>query len=141
MSDVQPPASRPCGSCPYLKDAASGVWHQSEYEKLPEYDRETGEQPPGLFLCHCSPAEGRPRVCAGWAGCHDMHHSLGVRFAAALNPELADALLNYECEVPLFATGAEAAAHGLADVAQPGAQAARVIERLERKLSKESGWP
>lgn len=55
----------------------SGVWHPDEYAKLPGFDRPTAEQPPGVFLCH----QQNGRVCAGWAGCHDMAQSLGVRFA------------------------------------------------------------
>ena len=39
------PAKNPCGSCPYRKDVPSGVWAVSEYLKLVEYDRPTGEQP------------------------------------------------------------------------------------------------
>jgi hypothetical protein len=40
----------------------SGAWVAEEYAKLPAYDRPTGEQPAGLFLCH----QQDGRACAGW---------------------------------------------------------------------------
>ncbi|WP_336794377.1 DUF6283 family protein [Gordonia malaquae] len=49
---VTSPAPRPCESCPYRRDVPSGVWAESEYEKLRAYDAPTGEQPVRLFLCH-----------------------------------------------------------------------------------------
>ena len=49
---IDPPAKRPCGSCPYRRDAPSGIWSREEYEKLPEYDKPTAYQPPQVFMCH-----------------------------------------------------------------------------------------
>lgn len=130
MSDFQPPAKRPCGSCPYRRDVPSGVWDREEYEKLPEYDKPTGEQPPAVFHCH----QQNGRACGGWCAVHDMEESLGLRLAAAMglisDPE---PFLDYETDVPLFETGAEAAAHGLANVDDPGEDADRVIAKLRRK--------
>jgi hypothetical protein len=132
---TEPPAKNPCGSCPYRRDVPSGLWHEDEYAKLPRYDNDTAAQPPQVFLCH----QQDGRMCAGWVGCHDMSHSLGLRFAAMtgdVTPETVDAVLDYECPVPLFESGAAAAAHGRADVANPGEAARRQIDRLERKLSR-----
>lgn len=129
---ARPPATRPCGSCPYRRDVPSGVWEAEEYAKLPPYDAETGAQPPGLFLCH----QQDGRVCAGWAGCHDMRHALAVRIAGLKDPMLALALTLYRTETPLFASGAEAAAHGLAEVAEPGPAAERVMEKLRRRRGR-----
>jgi hypothetical protein len=50
-----------------------------------------------------------------------------------VSPEEYDAILGYETDVPLFASGSEAAAHGLAGVERPSADARRLIARLERK--------
>ncbi|MFC6371193.1 DUF6283 family protein [Nonomuraea thailandensis] len=37
-----PPARRPCGTCPYRKDAPSGMWSQEMvFDKLRGYDRPT----------------------------------------------------------------------------------------------------
>ena len=108
------PAARPCGSCPYRRDVPSGVWHASEYRKLPAYDNDTMGQPPHLFLCH----QQDGRVCAGWAGCHDGAHLLALRVAA------------------MSGSGAEAAAHGLADVDQPDERACRTIDTLTRKRAR-----
>ena len=74
------------------------------------------------------------RYCAGWVGCHDMDNSLALRFESmAMDNETLDAFLNYRTEVPLFASGAEAAEHGMAEVAAPGPKAAKVIDLLVRK--------
>jgi hypothetical protein len=81
-SPIHPPAPRPCDSCPYRRDAPSGVWAHEEYEKLRRYDAPTPQQSAGLFQCHQSDANspGR-RICAGWAGCHTDGHLLGLRVA------------------------------------------------------------
>ena len=126
------PAARPCGSCPYRRDVPSGVWHPSEYAKLPAYDNDTMGQPPHLFLCH----QQDGRVCAGWAGCHDGAHLLALRFAAASGELTGDdltATLDYATDVPLFATGADAAWHGMRDIERPDQRAQRTITTLTRK--------
>jgi hypothetical protein len=134
MPDHRPPlpAASPCGSCPYRRDVPSGVWHRSEYEKLPQFDQPTPLQPIGVFLCH--QVDGR--ICAGWAGCHDMTHSLGVRLAllaSALDPDEADALYDYTTPVPLFTSGREAAEHGLADVEHPSPAARRTAQKIMKR--------
>jgi hypothetical protein len=129
-NEVLGPASRPCGSCPYRRDVPSGVWAVEEYAKLPRYDQPTADQPMGVFMCH----QQDERLCAGWVGCHDMDDSLALRIAArALGPEAVEAVLDYSTDVPLFSSGREAAEHGLADLAAPGPQAARTIDRLARR--------
>lgn len=128
----QAPAKNPCGSCPYRCDTPSGVWDASEYEKLPAYDRETFAQPTGVFLCH----QVNGSICSGWAGTHDMDHSLAVRMATLegrLTGDVLEAVLDYQTDVPLFATGAEAAAHGTRDLDEPGDDAQRTIEKMTRK--------
>ncbi|MEU6362168.1 DUF6283 family protein [Streptomyces albidoflavus] len=129
-----PPARTPCTFCPYRQDVPSGVWAESEYAKLPPYDGETFEQPPRLFQCHVNDRDSdRARVCAGWAGCHDGGQLLGVRVALArgsITPETADAIAAYESPVPLFASGAEAAAHGMSSVLEPGEDARAAITKI-----------
>lgn len=129
------PASHPCGSCPYRRDVPSGLWHREEYTKLPRYDAETFAQPTGIFLCH--QADGR--VCAGWAGCHDTYELLALRLAQnvwGMTDADLQATLDYESPVPLFASGAEAAEHGMAEVDDPGPAARRAIDRLAAKLDR-----
>lgn len=133
MSDlVRGPAPRPCESCPYRRDVPSGVWADEEYDKLPEFDKDTASQPPGVFLCH----QQNGRVCAGWIGCHGAHELLGVRIAASMR-KMSDAdllaTLNYTSPVPLFASGAEAAAHGKAEIRSLGTGARRVIAKVSRR--------
>lgn len=131
---VHAPAPRPCESCPYRRDVPSGVWAADEYAKLPGYDRETPFQPVGVFLCH----QHNGRVCAGWAGCHDGDELLALRIAAVDGSMTAadiDATIAYRSPVPLFASGAEAAAHGRRDLAEPAPDAQRIATKLARARS------
>lgn len=122
--------SRPCPSCPYRRDVPSGIWAADEYVKLPGYDGDVPEQAAAgafaLFHCHTAP----DRLCAGWAGCHDMENNLAVR----MNAERLDldAVLGYGSPVPLFASGAEAAGHGLRDLLAPSDDARRKMRQLLR---------
>lgn len=127
-----PPAPRPCISCPYRRDVPSGIWDTSEYEKLAAYDGETFAQPPNVFLCH----QQDGRLCAGWCAVHDMDESLGLRllsYRGGIGQFHLDEVLDYTTDVPLFDSGAEAAAHGLRDVNSPAGGAIKMIDRLERK--------
>lgn len=129
---MRAPARRPCGSCPYRRDTPPGVWHPDEYAKLPAYDLDTPDQPAGVFLCH----QQDGRVCAGWAGCHDMSRALAVRFAVVrgdVDEATLAAILDYGTDVPLHDSGQAAAVHGLTGVADPGPDARAVIAKLERR--------
>lgn len=129
------PASRPCGSCPYRRDVPSGVWAPEEYDKLPPYDRPTGDQPPTAFYCH----QQDGRLCAGWVGCHDMQESLGLRLALAhsrLTAEEYDVALDYVSPVPLWSSGAEAAEHGKAEIITPGVAARKAIDKLQARRQR-----
>ncbi|SEE71658.1 hypothetical protein SAMN05216532_8486 [Streptomyces sp. 2231.1] len=131
-----PPAPRPCASCAYRIDVPSGVWSQEEYGKLPRYDGPTWTQPLGLFLCHQHDrGDDRARVCGGWAGWHDGDHLLALRVAAAagdIDLETAEAIRDYLSPVALFASGAEAAAHGIREITGPGPDARRSIAKIRR---------
>lgn len=124
------PAKNPCGSCPYRKDVPSGVWHASEYEKLPGYDAELSLQP--SFFCH----QQDGRLCAGWVGCHDMDRSIGLRLAVSLEhvtPEGAEAALDYVSPVPLWESGQAAHDHGVADIDHPSEKARKTIDKVVTK--------
>ncbi|MFH8483028.1 DUF6283 family protein [Streptomyces sp. NPDC018055] len=131
-----PPAPRPCATCPYREDVPSGVWDESEYAKLPPFDGPTYAQPGQVFLCHQHDRDSdRARVCSGWAGCHDMGESLALRIAVAsgtMTPEDAETTADYVSPVPLFTSGAKAAAHGMAEVLYPGEDAAAAISKIAR---------
>lgn len=127
MSDLPRPSRAPCGSCPYRRDVPAGVWDASEYAKLPAYDGETWEQPLALFFCH----QNDGHLCAGWAACHDTDHLLALR-VHRVHPDT----FGYESPIPLFASGAEAAEHGLSGVAAPDERALATISKLERKLAR-----
>lgn len=137
---MRAPAAAPCRFCPYRRDVPSGVWMEDEYAKLPPYDGKTWEQPVGVFLCH----QQDGRACAGWASVHGDENSMALRMASAagyLDGETLDAILDYEASVPVFATGAEAAEHGLAEVETPGPAALRTVERLQRKRRRGGRLP
>lgn len=130
---IRPPAQRPCDSCPYRQDVPSGMWDASEYAKLARYDADTIAQPPGLFLCHLTEENGR--MCAGWAGCHDGDNLLALRLATAngrISPETAQFTVGYRSPVPLFASGTEAAIHGMRNIDQPSDDALAAMNKIER---------
>lgn len=130
---VRGPAARPCGTCPYRLDVPSGIWDASEYEKLPAYDRETGEQPIDMFQCHQHDAgDPEARICAGWIGCHG-DQLLALRIWITLG-RLDPDVLDYTTPTPLHPTGAAAAAHGMAEIHRPNAAAVRAIWKV--KLGK-----
>lgn len=129
---MKAPAKSPCGSCPYRRDVPSGVWHEEEYAKLPLYDASTGEQPPQMFACH----QQDGRLCAGWCGTHDMENNLALRvgmISGRLSEQDYEAAIDYVSPVPLFGSGAQAAEHGRASIADPDVKAQRTIVSLERK--------
>lgn len=130
---IKAPAKRPCGSCPYRQDVPSGVWAREEYEKLPDFDKPTAEQPPAVFGCH----QQDGHLCAGWAATHDMTQSLGLRVAEAMGYMTHDdviATIEYTTDVPLWASGQEAWEHGVSRIETPDPRAQRAITRLEKKL-------
>jgi hypothetical protein len=132
---LKPPAPNPCGSCPYRRDVPSGIWAEEEYDKLPAYDNETMFQPPAVFLCH----QQNGRLCAGWAGCHDMEKSLGLRFEISLNKvtkKTLEVIRTYKTSVPLFSSGAEAAEHGKRDIFNPGEKACQMVVKLWEKRNR-----
>jgi hypothetical protein len=120
---------RPCPTCPYRRDVPSGIWHEEEYAKLPRFDGDVPEQimagATAPFHCHSGPE----KLCAGWVGCHDMDNSLAVRMTRC---DIDPAVFEYTSPVPLFASGAEAAEHGMRDLPEPGPDAARKIAGLHR---------
>lgn len=119
---------RPCASCPYRQNVASGVWDASEYAKLPEYDGDTAGQNIATFMCH----QQDGAVCSGWLGHTDPSQLLAVRIGimtGALDPACAE----YETDVPLFPSGAEAAAHGMRDYRHPGRKAQDTIQKIVTK--------
>ncbi|PPJ00196.1 hypothetical protein C5E51_35460 [Nocardia nova] len=133
---VGPPAPRPCSSCPYRRDVASGVWHADEYNKLREYDKEMPDQPVALFQCHQTDADSDlRRLCAGWAGCH-RDNLLALRLALIQNrisPAVFEAAIGYCSPTPLFGSGTEAADHGQRDIDIPGPSAVHTMAKISRR--------
>lgn len=128
-------AKAPCKSCPYRRDVPSGVWAAEEYDKLPVYDKSIGEQilagAAGVFMCH----QQDGKLCAGWVGCHG-DNTAALRIAARISDageNIDPSVFTYESPVPLFKSGAEAAAHGKRAIKRPGERAQRTIHRLVKK--------
>lgn len=119
----------PCASCPYRRNVPSGIWDASEYTKLEQYDGEGHEQTRyTLFLCHQTGEE----VCAGWMGHRDPMDLLATRIGI-MNGTLAADAMEYTTDVPLFASGHEAAEHGRRDIEAPSDEALRTMLKIERK--------
>ena len=118
-----------CTACPYRRDVPSGVWAASEYEKLAEYDKETGEQPVGAFHCHATPEV----ICHGWTVVHGRqdyaHEPLAFRLWG-IDPTTV------EEHTPLFSSGTEACEHGKRDIENPSEEAMAVVERLQGKYER-----
>lgn len=120
---------KPCESCPYSKLAPPGIWDKSEYNKLPEYDENppSGTQALSVFLCHHSPQIGKDSVCRGWLSVHQ--HSVAVRLGmmcGSFTPEQVYA----KPLVPLYKTGSEAAAAGIARIKRPSKSAKQKIRQI-----------
>lgn len=124
----------PCHGCPYRVDCPSGVWAAEEYERLPEYDAETFNQPPQVFACHdAADRQERDTLCRGWLDCHDKHHSLALRLALSMGhvePSIYDLPLS---GVACFESGQEACDHGKADIAEPTKAARDKVKLLIKK--------
>lgn len=142
MSDTGPVTVRPspCPSCPYRRAVPSGVWHAQEYAKLPRYDGGIGEQANAeawaLFHCHSDP----DHLCAGWVGHRDPVELLAVRMGL-LSGRVAPAVLDYATDVPLFATGAEAAEHGCRDIDAPDDSAVSTVQKIIRTRDAREARP
>jgi hypothetical protein len=120
---------RPCPTCPYRRGVPSGIWAPEEYELLPRFDGTIAEQAAAgalaPFHCHSSPRN----LCAGWAGHRDPRDLLAVRLGIAAD-RLDVTCAYYTTDVPLFRSGAEAAAHGLRDINRPGPDTVRAVRKL-----------
>lgn len=107
----------------------SGIWAETEYVKLVDYDKPTSEQPFGIFLCH--DGDRKDTVCRGWSDCHSQnppgHELLSGRFTFGRGGMPAPS------DVPCFASGQEAHDHGVADIEEPDDEAERRIELLMEK--------
>lgn len=130
-------AKAPCKTCPYRRDVPSGVWAKEEYEKLKTYDGSIADQVSngalGRFDCH----QRDGKLCAGWIATHRADRLLAIRM---MDNEASEELFEYVSPVPVFNSGAEAAAHGMRDIKRPRAAARNAIERLIRKRDREGGW-
>ena len=122
--------SESCLCCPYRKDVPSGVWAAHEYDKLTDYDKPTGEQPWGPFMCHATPEV----YCHGWAVVHGRQphdrEPIAFRFAGIDPEEIPPE------GTPLFSSGAEAAEHGKRDIDNPSEEAMAVMARLQEKYDR-----
>lgn len=121
----------PCKFCPYRKDVPSGVWHKSEYEKLPEYDRPTCEQPSALFMCH----EKTGSICCGWSQCHRWE-LLSLRLAS----------YKERFEIPtittgIFESGRKALEHGMRLIKRPNAKARKAMSYVTLIHNKRNPSP
>lgn len=117
----------PCAACPYRRDVPSGVWAASEYDKLIDYDAETGDQPLSAFACHATPEN----LCHGWAVVHtNRGHEYDLLALRMLSIGEHDIPVT---KVPLFSSGTEAAEHGKAEIENPSIETRRAVNKLLRR--------
>lgn len=121
------PRSTACASCPYRKDAPPGIWHESEYEKLPEYDKETGEQPLRLFLCHTD----KDCLCRGWIEVNP--DTLALRIGVATGQVSPEDAMPEPCGIAFHKSGAAACKAGKKGIKKPGKRAMTMIRKILRK--------
>lgn len=125
------PRKSPCASCPYRRGVPSGIWDKTEYQKLPAYEGEIHEQTSiAVFSCH-QPGEGS--VCSGWLGHREYPEDILAVRLGIIRGALDNSCLEYTTDVPLFESGAEAAAHGMKHFQDPRADARSVIDKITRK--------
>lgn len=121
------PRKNPCASCPYRKNVPSGVWDESEYQKLPAYDGDIPEQSSlNVFMCH----QQDGCACSGWLGHREYPTDMLAVRLGLRNGSLDDSCANYTTEVELFGSGQEAADHGRAEIHSPGSDAQKVITKI-----------
>jgi hypothetical protein len=123
-------AKAPCKSCPYRKDVPSGVWHATEYDKLPGYDGgpldQLNHDGSAIFMCH--QADGK--LCAGWLGTHKPENLIALRLC---RQPLAQEVWDYVSPVPLFDSGRAASDHGKKKIKWPDKRAKAIVARIVRK--------
>lgn len=123
------PRKNPCASCPYRKNVPSGIWDQSEYDKLPGYDGEMHVQSAtAVFMCH----QQDGCVCSGWLAHREPADMLAVRIGL-MSGQMDMACLDYATDVELFDSGAAAAEHGRRDIERPSPAAISVMNKIEHK--------
>jgi len=103
------------------------VWAADEYEKLPRYDVDTAYQPWHVFECH----QGDGAICAGWLACHGPYDLLGVRIGVATGT-VHPSVTEFSTDVEVFGSGAEAAAHGVAEIDCPSPEAIDTVSKILR---------
>lgn len=127
-------ADSPCASCPYRKDVPSGVWAKSEYVKLPGYDDgPQGQTEFAPFLCHHSPAIGEEYACRGWLSVHCQSAAVRLLMYTEL---VTEEQVFAKPTVPLFASGAEAAEHGMREIRRPSEAAIAMADKLRLMRKK-----
>lgn len=78
-------------------------------------------------------------MCRGWLDVHPKEHLLSLRLVVGRGMVSPDVIDLPSSGVPVFESGAAAAAHGLADIEDPGDQALHVIDKLARRKAAQDG--
>lgn len=138
MSDT--PRKTPCASCPYRRDVPSGIWSAKDYDKLPAYDGDATSQalsPGGMQLFGCHQSDGH--LCSGWVAHRDPRDLLALKVGFAMG-KVDASVFTYTTDVPLFASGAEAGAHGKAGIQNPDIEARLTVGKIT-KVRRARGKP
>lgn len=107
---LRPIEGPPCRDCPFRRDVQPGVWPDAVYGRLLRYDGNLAQQRAAgaihPMFCGMRPSG----MCGGWLGVFPFRGNLALQFQIT-GVDIA-AVRSYRPGVPLFSSGAEAAAHG-----------------------------
>lgn len=100
---------KPCGNCPFRKEAPLAYWHPSHYIMLRRMEQvEQDPQESSLFLCHKDRHKDRNEqgLCIGWLlnqrekGCH----SIALRLHLMNHDDAINQYQEAEADGPMYET-------------------------------------
>lgn len=89
--------TKPCGNCPYRKDAPLRHWHIEEYKKLL---RSENDYFGSVFHCH----KNNGSICIGWLMKQDENRlpSIALRMQLSKHNITVEYLDSLKCSSPLY---------------------------------------
>ncbi len=72
--------TKPCGNCPYRKDATVAHWHEEEFKKVLEAEQDYLGR---IFKCH----KNNGCVCAGWLTDQDKRNFPSIMLRIELSKQ------------------------------------------------------
>lgn len=101
---------KPCGNCPFRKEAPLAYWHPTMYEMLERMERAEGDPAhSSLFACHKDRGIPKPELCVGWLLDQRRKHvpSLALRLNLIRSEEATDQFMEAEPDGEMHASVSE----------------------------------